>query len=100
MYVAATNLTYVGCHMQDPQQLANLSPQQQQALMQRMQQEVQQQQMTDTIQQVTEKCVKKCAGTSGTTLDKREQSCMSLCMDRYIDTMTEVQKALMSRQER
>ena len=50
--------------------------------------------------QVTEKCVKKCAGTSGTTLDKREQGCMSLCMDRYIDTMTEVQKALMARQER
>ena len=84
----------------DPQQLANLTPAQQQMLMQRMQAELHQQQVTDTVQQVTERCTQRCAGTSGDRLDKREQGCMSLCMDRYVDTMGEVQKALMARQER
>ncbi|GMH49553.1 hypothetical protein TrRE_jg10329 [Triparma retinervis] len=84
----------------DPQTLANLSPQQQQMLMQKMQDEVASAQMQDLVQNVTEKCHKKCAGTSGSQLDKREQGCYSMCMDRYTDTMQAVTQALQARNNR
>ena len=38
--------------------------------------------------------------TQGNTLDKREQGCFSMCMDRYIDTMQTVNQALLARQNR
>jgi len=66
---------------------SSLSPEQAQQVGQRMEQEVAQQQLQTTIQTITAHCFKKCAGTSGTKLESREQSCTALCMDRYIDTM-------------
>mmetsp|Transcript_13473 Transcript_13473/g.27496 ORF Transcript_13473/g.27496 Transcript_13473/m.27496 type:complete len:89 (-) Transcript_13473:47-313(-) len=77
--------------------LANLSPQQKQQLMAQMQAEVVQAQMQDLVTNMNEKCHKKCAGTSGNQLDKREQGCYSMCMDRYTDTMTAVTQALQAR---
>ena len=43
-------------------------------------------------------CFKKCAGTSGDKLDKREQSCLANCQDVYLETMQQVQQTLMKRQ--
>ena len=69
-------------------------------LMQRMQQEVEQARLQEFVQNVTEKCHKKCAGTSGSQLDKREQGCYSMCMDRYADTVKVVTQALQARNDR
>jgi import inner membrane translocase subunit TIM13 len=63
-----------------------------------MRQEVQVQMMQELMSKMTEKCFTKCAGKSGETLDSRERTCMSNCMDRYMETMTVVHQALNSRQ--
>ena len=44
--------------------LNKLTPEQQAAVINNMQQQVQQQQLQDLVQKVTDKCFKKCAGTS------------------------------------
>ena len=62
--------------------------------------ELQHQMMQDLVNRLTETCFKKCAGKSGVQLDSREQNCTAMCMDRYMDTMTVVNKAIVDRQER
>jgi len=76
------------------EQLKNMSPQQQQALMQRMSSQVEQAQLQDIVAVTSDICVKKCLGVSGNQLDRKEQTCMANCMDRYIDTMKVVGGAL------
>lgn len=43
-------------------------------------------QMQQTVATVTEKCWEKCIGTPGRYLSSREESCMSDCARRFIDT--------------
>eukprot|EP00549_Striatella_unipunctata_P014038 CAMPEP_0118679344 /NCGR_PEP_ID=MMETSP0800-20121206/3734_1 /TAXON_ID=210618 ORGANISM="Striatella unipunctata, Strain CCMP2910" /NCGR_SAMPLE_ID=MMETSP0800 /ASSEMBLY_ACC=CAM_ASM_000638 /LENGTH=70 /DNA_ID=CAMNT_0006575325 /DNA_START=121 /DNA_END=333 /DNA_ORIENTATION=+ len=66
--------------------------------MMQAQQEANQQIMQDMMNRMTASCFKKCAGTSGDKLDSREQSCMAMCQDRYLDTRQQVQEALQKRQ--
>mmetsp|Transcript_43477 Transcript_43477/g.49324 ORF Transcript_43477/g.49324 Transcript_43477/m.49324 type:complete len:81 (-) Transcript_43477:274-516(-) len=75
-------------------QAQTLSPEQRQAVMMQANQEI----MGEMVKMMAESCFKKCAGTSGDRLDKREQSCMALCQDRYLDTRAQVQEALQRRQ--
>jgi hypothetical protein len=42
-------------------------------------------------------CYKKCAGTSGASLDGKEQQCLSNCSDRFMETMTVTTNALQSK---
>ncbi|CAM9576490.1 unnamed protein product [Chrysoparadoxa australica] len=79
----------------------DLSPEQQEQLIQRLQAQVQEQAIQELVQKMTEKCFTKCAKPSrGDRLDNNEQSCIALCMDRYIDAMGVVNKAMVERQNR
>ena len=54
-------------------------------------------------QQVAEHCFKKCivskgASLSGDKLDFSEQKCISMCRDRYQDTIKAVEQTLRDRQ--
>eukprot|EP00565_Helicotheca_tamesis_P004577 CAMPEP_0185730384 /NCGR_PEP_ID=MMETSP1171-20130828/9720_1 /TAXON_ID=374046 /ORGANISM="Helicotheca tamensis, Strain CCMP826" /LENGTH=86 /DNA_ID=CAMNT_0028399415 /DNA_START=24 /DNA_END=284 /DNA_ORIENTATION=+ len=81
----------------DGSALANLTPEQRQAVMVQAQQEANQRIMQAMMDKMAESCFKKCAGTSGDRLDTREQSCMAMCQDRYLETREQVQKALEKR---
>jgi hypothetical protein len=83
----------------DPSAINSLTPQQKQAVMMRAQQEANQQIMQGMIEKMTATCFKKCAGTSGDRLDKKEQGCLANCQDRYLDTREQVQAALAKRQD-
>eukprot|EP00566_Odontella_aurita_P029552 CAMPEP_0113600502 /NCGR_PEP_ID=MMETSP0015_2-20120614/42738_1 /TAXON_ID=2838 /ORGANISM="Odontella" /LENGTH=69 /DNA_ID=CAMNT_0000508757 /DNA_START=221 /DNA_END=430 /DNA_ORIENTATION=+ /assembly_acc=CAM_ASM_000160 len=54
--------------------------------------------MKQMIDKMVLTCFNKCAGTSGDRLDNKEQSCMAMCQDRYLDTRAQVQEALQKRQ--
>mmetsp|Transcript_13945 Transcript_13945/g.20669 ORF Transcript_13945/g.20669 Transcript_13945/m.20669 type:complete len:87 (+) Transcript_13945:31-291(+) len=48
---------------------------------------------------LTQKCFSKCAKTyKGNRLDSSEQSCIALCMDRYMDVFSLVNKAIVERE--
>ncbi|CAM9655356.1 unnamed protein product [Heterosigma akashiwo] len=76
----------------------NLSAEQQQAVLAKIRQEVQAQALQELVQKMTEKCHAKCAGTDGDRLSSREQNCLAMCMDRYVDTMGVVNNAMVERQ--
>ncbi|XP_023228250.1 mitochondrial import inner membrane translocase subunit Tim13 [Centruroides vittatus] len=46
----------------------------------------------ELLQKITEKCFKKCIYKPGTTLDNSEQKCISMCMDRYMDSWNVVSR--------
>ncbi|KAG5179040.1 Tim10/DDP family zinc finger-domain-containing protein [Tribonema minus] len=57
--------------------------------------------MQELLSKLTSTCFTKCAKPSkGDRLDSGEQSCLALCMDRYVDTMQLVNKAVVDRQDR
>lgn len=81
---------------------AALSPEQQQAVVQ-MRQQVQQEAQRELMQKVSEKCFAKCviaAKMSSQNLEKPEQACIAMCMDRYMETQQTVTQVLMARQSR
>mmetsp|Transcript_20992 Transcript_20992/g.27250 ORF Transcript_20992/g.27250 Transcript_20992/m.27250 type:complete len:83 (-) Transcript_20992:278-526(-) len=78
----------------------NMSPDQQQAVIMKLRQEVQAQALQELVQKMTEKCHAKCADSSGDRLTNKEQNCLAMCMDRYIDTMGAVNQAMLDRQNR
>lgn len=41
---------------------------------------------------MTEKCFRKCINKPGTVLDSSEQKCISMCMDRFMDSWNLVSK--------
>jgi len=52
-----------------------------------IQQETQKQQMQTVIHDLNEKCFDTCVeGSPGNKLDGRTQTCISNCVDRFIDT--------------
>ncbi|CAM9418470.1 unnamed protein product, partial [Choristocarpus tenellus] len=66
-----------------------------------LQQELQAQAMQEMVQKMTEQCFNKCAKPNrGDRLDSSEQSCLAMCMDRYSDTMSVVNKAMVDRSHR
>eukprot|EP01036_Dinobryon_divergens_P003434 gene3434-4526_t len=73
---------------------------QQEAYLERVRTEIQAQMMQDLMNKITESCFKKCTGKSGDEVDRREQQCLAMCSDRYMDTMGVVNQALMSRQNK
>jgi len=77
----------------------NLSPEQRQAVMGQAQQQANQQIMQSMMEKMSSSCFKKCAGTSGDRLDAKEQQCMAMCQDRYLDVREQVQEALQKRQQ-
>ena len=79
-------------------QLAQLSPEQRNAIMVQAQQEANQTIMQEMMKQMVGTCFEKCVTSSGDKLDSREQACMGACQDRYLETRQHVQEALSKRQ--
>ncbi|XP_030379107.1 mitochondrial import inner membrane translocase subunit Tim13-like [Scaptodrosophila lebanonensis] len=49
------------------------------------------------LQKMTTKCFKKCIDRPGITLDAAEQKCISMCMDRFMDSWTLVSQTFSNR---
>ncbi|XP_037949748.1 mitochondrial import inner membrane translocase subunit Tim13-like [Teleopsis dalmanni] len=54
----------------------------------------------ELLTKMTEKCFKKCVGKPGVTLDSSEQKCISMCMDRFMDSWNLVSRAYGTRLQR
>jgi import inner membrane translocase subunit TIM13 len=62
--------------------------------------ELQSQMMQELMTKITERCFSRCAAKTGNYLEYKEQTCLSNCVDRYMETMTVVNQALASRHKR
>ncbi|RLN96622.1 hypothetical protein BBJ28_00013121 [Nothophytophthora sp. Chile5] len=59
--------------------------------------EVQQQALQELTQNLQEKCFDKCLTRPNGKLDGKQQNCLALCINRYIDTMKVVSEAMVQR---
>jgi len=77
-----------------------MSAQEQAAAIQQLRNQVAEQAQRDLMTKMTEKCFAKCAKLTSTgVLDRNEQKCVALCIDRYTDTIQAVNEALVARQQ-
>lgn len=51
----------------------------------------------ELLQKMSDKCFRKCVSKPGSTLDNSEQKCVSMCMDRYMDTWNVVSRVYAQR---
>ncbi|EDW11245.1 mitochondrial import inner membrane translocase subunit Tim13 [Drosophila mojavensis] len=54
----------------------------------------------ELLTQMTTKCFKKCVNKPGTSLDASEQKCVSLCMDRFMDSWNLISRTYGQRLQR
>ncbi|XP_002015008.2 mitochondrial import inner membrane translocase subunit Tim13 [Drosophila miranda] len=54
----------------------------------------------ELLTQMTQKCFKKCVGKPGSSLDSSEQKCISMCMDRFMDSWNLISRAYGQRLQR
>jgi mitochondrial import inner membrane translocase subunit TIM13 len=59
--------------------------------------EVQQQAIQELTQNLQEKCFDKCITNPKGKLDGKQQNCVALCINRYIDAMKVVSNTMMER---
>ncbi|TMW69349.1 hypothetical protein Poli38472_001505 [Pythium oligandrum] len=78
-------------------QAANLTPAQKNELIMRVRSEVQAQALQELTQNLQEKCFDKCITNAKGKLDGKQQNCLALCINRYIDTMKVVSEAMVER---
>ncbi|CAM9425784.1 unnamed protein product [Ectocarpus sp. 12 AP-2014] len=77
------------------------SAEQQQAIIQQLQEQVQAKALQELMTQMTDQCFNRCAKTSsGDRISSSEQGCLAMCMDRYMDTMGLVNKAMVAKANR
>lgn len=58
---------------------------------------MQQQALQELTQNLQEKCFDKCLTRPTGKLDSKQQNCLALCINRYIDTMKTVSEAMVQR---
>ncbi|TYZ63131.1 hypothetical protein PybrP1_008214 [[Pythium] brassicae (nom. inval.)] len=75
----------------------NFTAAQKNELIMRVRAEVQQQAMQELTQNLQEKCFDKCLARPSGKLDSKQQNCLALCINRYIDTMKVVSEAMVQR---
>ncbi|EDW04001.1 mitochondrial import inner membrane translocase subunit Tim13 [Drosophila grimshawi] len=54
----------------------------------------------ELLSQMSTKCFAKCINKPGTSLDGSEQKCISLCMDRFMDSWNLIARAYGQRLQR
>ncbi|XP_030379630.1 mitochondrial import inner membrane translocase subunit Tim13 [Scaptodrosophila lebanonensis] len=69
-------------------------------LMEQVKQQIQVANAQELLTKMTEKCFKKCVGKPGTSLDSSEQKCISMCMDRFMDSWNLISRAYGQRLQR
>ncbi|KZT29925.1 hypothetical protein NEOLEDRAFT_1084823 [Neolentinus lepideus HHB14362 ss-1] len=55
------------------------------------------QQLQGLLTAINERCFSKCITKPGTSLSGSEQTCLSRCMDRYMDTFNIVSRTYVAR---
>ncbi|GAB9465554.1 hypothetical protein Gpo141_00002960 [Globisporangium polare] len=75
----------------------NFTAAQKNELIMRVRSEVQQQALQELTQNLQEKCFDKCLTRPSGKLDSKQQNCLALCINRYIDTMKAVSEAMVQR---
>lgn len=81
----------------DASSLENLSPQQKDEIMRTVQAQVELANLQELLSKVTDKCFKKCITSPGSSLGSSDQKCISMCMDRYMDSFNVVSRAYTDR---
>lgn len=76
-----------------------LTSAQRQELEERVRDEMLRQVFQELVQKVTDKCFQKCITKPGPSLSSSDQTCLAKCMDRYVDAMGVVSKAMVDRQQ-
>lgn len=76
---------------------SKLTGAQKEELMDQVKQQIAVANAQELLQKMTEKCFKKCISKPGTSLDNSEQKCISMCMDRYMDSWNIVSRSYGSR---
>ncbi|CAL1281739.1 unnamed protein product [Larinioides sclopetarius] len=77
-----------------------LSGAQKEELMDQVKQQVAVLLAQELLQKITDKCFRKCITKPGTSLDNSEQKCLSMCMDRYMDSFSLVSRTYAGRLQR
>ncbi|XP_064473039.1 mitochondrial import inner membrane translocase subunit Tim13-like [Ornithodoros turicata] len=72
---------------------SKLTGSQREELMDQVKQQIAVANAQELLQKMTEKCFKKCVGKPGSSLDNSEQKCISMCMDRYMDSWNLVSRS-------
>ncbi|XP_063706922.1 mitochondrial import inner membrane translocase subunit Tim13-like [Culicoides brevitarsis] len=80
--------------------LGNLSSADKDNLMEQVQQQVAIANLQQMVSTMTSKCFEKCISKPGSELDSSDQKCLSMCMDRYFDTINTVSKTYTTRLQR
>ncbi|MCJ1389362.1 protein translocase subunit [Xylographa bjoerkii] len=63
------------------------------AVMEQIKQEAAIDQARKLIDKMNELCFEKCIPSPGTSLSRKEEGCISMCMEKYIDTRNVVSRA-------
>ncbi|KNB44590.1 mitochondrial import inner membrane translocase subunit TIM13-like protein [Blastocystis sp. subtype 4] len=78
--------------------MSEYSPEELQQALQNVRNELNQGHMQEIMKvwdmSVQEKCFNICLTSPGASLSNKDKTCLGNCVDRYIDTMQEVSKAL------
>ncbi|XP_054742870.1 mitochondrial import inner membrane translocase subunit Tim13 [Anastrepha obliqua] len=80
--------------------VTNLSNSEKVELIEQVKQQIAVANAQELLTKMTEKCFKKCISKPGVTLDSSEQKCISMCMDRYMDSWNLVSRTYSNRLQR
>ncbi|XP_073830676.1 mitochondrial import inner membrane translocase subunit Tim13-like [Musca autumnalis] len=80
--------------------LSNLSNVDKGELMEQVKQQIAVANAQELLTKMTEKCFNKCINKPGTSLDSSEQKCISMCMDRFMDSWNLVSRTYGNRLQR
>ena len=90
---SADRFVVLGKNM-DPAALNNLSPEQAEGVIQQIKQNAATAANQEIIQNATKMCYLRCVPSPGAVLSKKEEGCLAMCFDRYLETMQVVSQAL------
>jgi len=80
--------------------MSNMSNSEKGELMEQVKQQIAVANAQELLTKMTEKCFKKCIGKPGVSLDSSEQKCISMCMDRFMDSWNLVSRTYGNRLQR
>ncbi|XP_067634173.1 mitochondrial import inner membrane translocase subunit Tim13-like [Eurosta solidaginis] len=80
--------------------MTSLSNSEKQELIDQVKQQLAVANAQELLTKMTEKCFKKCIAKPGISLDSSEQKCISMCMDRYMDSWNLVSRTYSNRLQR
>ncbi|XP_037812287.1 mitochondrial import inner membrane translocase subunit Tim13 [Lucilia sericata] len=80
--------------------ISNLSANEKGELMDQVKQQIAVANAQELLTKMTEKCFNKCINKPGVSLDSSEQKCISMCMDRFMDSWNLVSRTYGNRLQR